>query len=321
MPGEPFSYNPGVTNRSGELLAAGISQAGQNIGAAIAEAKRKHDELKSYSALYQALSQDPTSGLDPNNPPKNLAELKMAPIIAEISRGRKAAQQKQAALGALGRLAGNIRQYMQPTPGAVTAPGGPLDTTTPMTEGVTQAPPTPGLSALDAILKARGESPAIYQDPDAAKEADALQEMILKGQQTGVTIDPGTGLPVFHSGTSARVVNPAWLTGGKANTALDRLTGPTPPPDITVPEDKEWVRGPTGWEMQAKAKKAAYTDPEKPPTAKAPNGYDWVYNGYFWEQKAQPQNLEDFVTKFSGGGQPAAGTPPNNPDPLGLFPQ
>ena len=92
----PFYYSPGVQDRRGELLAAGISTAGTALADAITQAKQKHDENKAYGQLATVL------GLDPKHTTKQ--QVQAAILKNEIMQAQQQRQQQQAGRAAIGNV-------------------------------------------------------------------------------------------------------------------------------------------------------------------------------------------------------------------------
>ena len=116
-------WNPSEHNRVGELLGRGITDAGTSIADAITDAKQKHDELKGWKTLADALSKDPANGIDPASVDKmTLSQAKMLPLVAETRRAqvRLVVRADAAATGFDGRAYAGARAYCQSAHDAAT---------------------------------------------------------------------------------------------------------------------------------------------------------------------------------------------------------
>ncbi len=165
-------YDPGIQNRSGELLAAGITEAGrgvsQGIGAGIEEYGKRRDELKGYRQVALAL------GLPPDQVDKmSLGEIKGHIMANEIKTQQTMLAQKKQAQAAIAPFIQAIQKNLKG--------GGPDMDALMSGQGPRAAKPA---SPLDAVLGAAANNPlALNTDIGTT----ALQEALKKGLTTPKT--------------------------------------------------------------------------------------------------------------------------------------
>jgi len=155
----PFDLNPTVQNRAGELIAQGVSSAGQSIGDAIAQHKKDLDEKKGWLLVGKALAQDPRNGVDPDSVEKmSKGQLQKLAMVSQINQDRQDRQLQLAQTTAAAELPGAIQQNMQPQPdlmGTLAAGRGPA----------AQPNMTPGMNAVQASLAALKQNPQAFLTP------------------------------------------------------------------------------------------------------------------------------------------------------------
>jgi hypothetical protein len=209
-------WNPSEHNRVGELLGRGITDAGTSIADAITDAKQKHDELKGWKTLADALSKDPANGIDPASVDKmTLSQAKMLPLVAETRRAQVQNAQKQRSQMALRNVFGSLFGQTQPQPdltGALMQGRGPI-ANPPMTPPrLTTAP------GNQAILEGLNQNPDALNTPEgAAMGGDVLKGLLAqpKGNyqpsttMPGVYVDPATGRP-FQPRANAAPIPQDW---------------------------------------------------------------------------------------------------------------
>jgi len=163
-----MSYNPGITDRSGEILEQGIASAGQSIGEAIATYGAKRDELKGYRQIALAL------GLPPDQVDKMSAgEIKGHIMANEIRQQQQKILQKQKQQAAVGSFMTALAQKR--------AGGGPDFDRFNAGAGPVKAAPQ---GTLDATLGALAENPLVL---NTSVGTAALSEALKKGMTTPKT--------------------------------------------------------------------------------------------------------------------------------------
>jgi hypothetical protein len=288
-----ISYNPGVTDRSGELLGAGIRQAGASIADAIDSIKQQHDKLKATKAMVDAWGGDSSKMNQQQAQAFLLQKTVVEPARAEQEKNRSE-QESNKQLGSYLQSAAGAEGAALPNTGPVKD-----DLMATLMQGrgpqanMVQSPSPDALKVQ--LLNAVKSNPAAFINPRGQELLSGyLQQAAARQTGSGVTKDPNSGLFMGRNGQPLNAPLQNLLlgnAGGKAAAAdSGRLTG-TQPPDIAAPEGFTWARGATGWEQQRKpapTNEPRYTDPDKPPTSKPPEGTMWKYNGKFWEQASKP---------------------------------
>lgn len=214
-----FYYEPGVQDRRGELLGAGIAAAGENLAAGIQNAVQKHKENKAYAQLAETL------GLDPKHSTK--LDVQVAMLKNEITTARQAQQQKQKAQAAQARFFQTRASLMKPKPQLTMPARGDLYSTALANPGDMITGETPGMDAGQATAEAFAENPAIFGDDKTAATAVNMAKVLSTLGSSGVTIDAATGLPIIRSGNSIRPINPAWLRPPADPNAFSSVAIPT----------------------------------------------------------------------------------------------
>lgn len=191
-----FYYNPGVVDHRGEYFNQAITQGFESLAAGIEKAQAKHKENKAYSQLAETL------GLDPKHSTKQ--DVQAAMLKNEILQSRADQQRQQSARAGMARLMQGFNNLRQggPDVNAVLAQGrGPI----------ANPPMQPPMSPGDALATSLAANPEVLADDKTTTTAGNLAKLISSMGQDGVSVDPGTGLPLLRNGNNTRVINPAWL--------------------------------------------------------------------------------------------------------------
>lgn len=233
-------YDPGVQDRSGILLGAGIADAARSMGAAIEEYGNRRDELKGYRqvALALGLPADQVDGM-------TLGQVKGHIMANEITQQKAAMQAKQRAQAAVQPLLQTFARAMQPRTTATIAPMGDLNMDIAGAPGggpspVTQTT-TPGMSPLDAMLSAASSNPEALNTEIGSS---ALNEVLKRG-----LVQPKAPPQVLDMAGTKVLFDPS--TG-----RTRQLTQPRPAGPVRTPDTAPLKKSPDGkfyWDYQTSA--------------------------------------------------------------------
>jgi len=205
-----ISYNPGITNRSGELLGAGIERGAASLADAIEKIAQQHKELKAQQSMrdaYGELLGIPKESLEKMSAADTRKFNIVAPIKWEQTKRQSAANAFQGFLTA-------FQKARQPQTATVSRN---MDDGTPYTVPTT----TPGLSLPDAFTRAVAANPGVSANPDTMSEATGFVKALTEMQ-------PKQLPQKFNVGGTDILWNP--------NTGTDQQVRPQPK---TRPDAKE----------------------------------------------------------------------------------
>jgi hypothetical protein len=291
-----FYYNPGVQDRSGELLARGIEKAGDSLADAITKIGQQHAELKGWKALADA------RGIDTKK--LNLEGIKLKVANQEWEQGQadraRVARGYAAQRNVLGDLLGKTQGTFQPNAvaGAITGAGdngaGGFDLASRMVGQV--RPPQLNLSAGNqTILEALNKNRDLLFTPAGQTLFDKITGgMAAQPKQAPQAVDVG-GTKMIWDPTTGRMMQPRAV--------------PAPVPQDWQPVMKD-VNGvkmyqdkPNGtWKaLPLSEQRAGGGQPELSQDGK------FFRTGPMdsWKPMPKNQGTEEFLKMFGGGGQPA----------------
>lgn len=170
-----YAYTPNVTDRSGELLGAGIMSGARSLADAISQYGAMRDEAAGYQKIVKALAQDPNSGIDPDSVDKmSIWDAKNTVLGAHVRQQIAERQQQNSALSNFLSTMGNAMPNTgAPSPdlsaaltgdGSVPVRTSPFLPALPAPRGPLASPPmTAGPSAIKLAILSASKDPAVLQ--------------------------------------------------------------------------------------------------------------------------------------------------------------
>lgn len=201
-----FNYNPGVQDRRGELLGAGIERGMDSLAAGIQQAEQKRKENKAYAQLAETL------GLDPKHATKQTVQA--AILNNEIQTQRQQAQREQKSRAALGQIAQTFLSARKPQANITIPPLGQTFSRAVGDPGSLLGTPKPGASVSDALAKALAANPDVFNDNKSAATALNMTKMLSQmGDTSPQTVsDPNSGAMFVKTASGWRPIPKSAIT-------------------------------------------------------------------------------------------------------------